>query len=146
MNSICLILLSILLLSTTASAIVETNTTLLLEDNLVILLDYSGNSVPYRENIQHHALHSIQNIKNDSNVSIVVYGGFINSTELYRMDSQDNRSRLKEFVLNIIGKYGDAAYNNGEEGFEKARKILYNSTGTEQILLISGGVISDGRK
>ncbi len=143
--TICLILFSTLLLSITASAEIEINTTLPLEDNLVILLDYSGGTVGFREDIQAHAIHSIQNVENDSNVSIVVYGGFINNTELYRMDNQKNRSILEDFVHNITGRYGDVAYNNGDKGFEEAKKILDNSTGTKQIILISSGVISDGR-
>ncbi len=142
---VCLIIFLTLLLSITASAEIELNTTLPLEDNLVILLDYSGSTSGFREYIQSHAIHSIQNVENDSNVSIVVYGGFIKSTELYRMDNPDNRSILEDFVRNITGKYGDAAYNNGDKGFEEAGEILYNSTGTKQILWISSGVISDGR-
>lgn len=143
----CLILfLTLLLLSITASAEIEINTTLLLEDNLVILLDYSGSTIGFREYIQSHAIHSIQNVENNSNVSIVVYGGFIKSTELYRMDNPENRSILEDFVHNLTGKYADAAYNNGDQGFEEARSILNNSTGTRQILLISSGVISEGRK
>lgn len=143
--SVCLILSLTLILSITASAEIETNTTLPLEDNLVILLDYSGSSIGFREYIQSHAIHSIQNVENDSNVSIVVYGGFIKSTELYRMDNPENKSILEDFVHNLTGKYADAAYNNGDQGFEEARRILHNSTGTKQILFISSGVISDGR-
>ena len=137
LHTIYLVLFSILLLSSTASAVVEINITL--EDNLVILLDYSGSTVPFREYIQSNALYSIQNIDNDSNVSIVIYGGFIKSTELYHMNNQEKRRLLKEFVRNIIGIQGDAARDNIYEGFDEARKILYNSTGTKQIVLISDG-------
>lgn len=139
LHSICLILFSILLLSNVVSAEVEINTTL--EDNIVILLDYSGSTISFRENIQSNALYSIRNIKHDSNISVVFYGGFIKSTKLYYMDTLENKKILEEFVLNITGKNGDVATDNIDEGFEEARKILLNTTGTKQIVLISDGNI-----
>lgn len=140
--TICLTLFSILLLSITSSAEVEINTTL--EDNLVILLDYSGSTVSFRPSIQSNAIYSIQNIEYDSNVSVVVYGGYIKNSNVYSADTQDNRTILKGFVRNITGKEGDAARDNIYEGFNESRKILYNSTGTKQIVLISDGNV-DGK-
>lgn len=142
LHSICLILVSILLLSSTASAVVETNTTL--SDNLVILLDYSGSTVSFRPYIQSNAIYSIQNIEDDSNVSVVVYGGYIKNSNVYSTDTQDNRTILEGFVRNITGIEGDAARDNISDGFIEARKILYNSTGTKQIVLISDGNV-DGK-
>ncbi len=143
LHSICLILVSILLLlSNIASAVVEINTTY--EDNLVILLDYSGTTIPFRPYIQSNALYSIQNIEDKSNVSVVVYGGFINNSNVYPMDTQKNRTILEDFVRNITGNEGDAARDNISDGFIEARKILYNSTGTKQIVLISDGNV-DGK-
>jgi len=56
----------------------EINTTL--EDNLIILLDYSGSTLTFREYIQSNALYSIQNIAPESNASVVFFGGFIKSS------------------------------------------------------------------
>jgi hypothetical protein len=142
LHSICLILFSILLLSSIAYAEIEINTTL--EDNLVILLDYSGSTAQFREYIQSNALYSIRNIDNSSNVSVLFYGGFIKSSNLYPMDFLENRTILEEFIRNIKGKEGDAARDNIYEGFNEARKILDKSTGTKQIVLISDGNL-DGR-
>lgn len=140
--SIYLVLFSILLISNIASAEVEINATL--EDNIVILLDYSFSTTPFREYIQSNAIYSIQNIEPDSNVSVIVYGGFIKNSNLYHMDSLENRTILEEFVHNVKGKEGDVAKDNIYEGFDDARKTLYNSTGTKQIALISDGNL-DGK-
>ncbi len=140
--TICLILFSTLLLSINASAEVEINTTL--EDNLVILMDYSGSTIYFRPYIQSNAIYSIQNIEDDSNISIVVYGGYIKNSNVYSTDTQDNRTILEGFVRNITGKEGDAARDNISDGFNEARKILYKSTGTKQIVLISDGNV-DGK-
>lgn len=150
--SICLILFSILILSSIASAEIEINTTL--EDNLVILLDYSssgGSSGCYldigsidctRKSIQSNAIYFIRNIEDDINVSVVVYGGFVNSSNVYSMDSQDNRSTIEKFIYNDTLNRSLFLRDNIYEGFDEAKKILYNSTGTKQILLFSNGKIN----
>jgi hypothetical protein len=117
---ICLILFLTLLLPSIASAKVQINTTI--EDNLVILIDYSGSTLGFRDEIQTHTINSIRSVENDANVSIVVYGGFIKRTELYPMDSQENRSILENFVHNLTGKYGDVAYNNGIKALRRQEK------------------------
>lgn len=139
---IFLILFVTQILFITASAEVEINATL--EDNLVILLDYSGSTVSFRPYIQSNAIYAIQNIECDSNVSVMVYGGYIKNSNAYSTDTQDNRTILEGFVRNITGKEGDAARDNIYDGFIEARKILYNSTGTKQIVLISDGNV-DGK-
>ncbi len=136
--TIGLILFSTLLLSITASAEVEINTSL--EDNLVILMDYSGSATDFRPYIQSNVIYSIQNIESYSNVSVVVYGGYIRNSNVYSMDTQDNRTILEGFVLNI-NDGGYASRDNIYDGFDEARKILYNSIGTKQIVLISDGNI-----
>ncbi|MCK4797036.1 MAG: VWA domain-containing protein, partial [Spirochaetes bacterium] len=141
-HSIYLVLFLILLISNIASAEVEINATL--EDNLVILLDYSGSTVQFREAIESNAIYSIQNIESDTNVSVVVYGGFTKKSNLYPLDSLENRTTLENFVLNIKGKEGDVTKGYIYEGFDEARKILNNSTGTKQIALISDGNL-DGK-
>ena len=140
--TVCLILFSPLVLSTAASDEVEINTTL--EDNLVILMDYSGSTSSFRQYIQSNAIYSIQNMEAGSNVSIVVYGGYIKNSNVYSTDTQDNRTILEGFVRNIIYKEGDAAKDNISDGFIEARKILYNSTGSKQMALISDGNV-DGK-
>ena len=140
--TICLILFSTLLLSIIGAAEVEINATL--EDNLVILLDYSGSTISLRPSIQANAIYSIQKIEDYSNVSVVVYGGYIKNSNVYSAEPQENRTILEGFVRNITGKEGDAARDNISDGFIEARKILYNSTGTKQIVLISDGNV-DGK-
>ena len=149
--SICLIPFSILLLSGIASAENEINTTS--DNNLVILLDYSssgGSSGCYldigsndctRKSIQSNAIYFIHNIEDNTNVSVVIYGGFVNSSNVYSMDSQDNRSMLEKFIYNDTQHRSLFVRDNIYEGFDEAKKILYNSTGTKQILLFSNGKI-----
>ncbi|MCZ7357213.1 MAG: VWA domain-containing protein [Candidatus Methanoperedens sp.] len=137
LSTICIILSFTLLLSIIGTAEVEINATL--EDNLVILLDYSGSTASLRPYIQSNAIYSIHNIEADSNVSVVVYGDGIKNSNVYSTNTQDNRTILERFVRNITGKEGDVARDNIYEGFDEARKILYNSTGTKQIVLISDG-------
>ncbi len=142
LSTIFIILYLTLLLSIIVTAEVEINTTL--EDNLVILLDYSGSTVSFRPYIQLNAIYSIQNIEDYSNISVVIYGGYIKNSKVHSADTQENKTILEEFVRNINGKEGDAARDNIFDGFDKAGKILYNSTGTKQIVLISDGNL-DGK-
>lgn len=149
--SIGLISFSILLLSGIASAENEINTTL--DNNLVILLDYSssgGSSGCYldigsddctRKSIQSNAIYFIRNIEDNTNVSVVIYGGFVNSSNVYSTDSQNNRSILEKFIYNDTLHRSLFLRDNIYEGFDEAKKILYNSTGTKQILLFSNGKI-----
>jgi hypothetical protein len=122
----------------TASATeVEINATV--EDNIVILLDYSASATNFRPYIQSNAVYSVQNIQADVNVSVVVYG-----SNVYSVDYQDNRTILEEFIYNISGKEGYASRDNITGGFDTARNILNNSTGSKQIIMFSEGNI-DGK-
>ncbi len=130
------LIFSLTLFLPAASADTEINITL--EDNLVILLDYSGSTAPFREYIQSNAIYSVRSIGDYSNISVVFYGGFIKSSVA------ENRTGLEEFIRSVTGKSGDAARDNIYQGFDEAGRILNNSTGTKQIVLISDGNL-DGR-
>lgn len=127
-STICIILS----FSIIGSAEVEINTTL--EDNLVILLDYSGSATDFRPYIQSNAIYSVHNIQDEVNVSVVVYG-----SNIYSIDYQDNRTILEEFIYNVSKEEGYASRDNITGGFDEARKILNKSADTKQIIMFSDG-------
>lgn len=124
------------------NSVAETEINVTLEDNVVILLDYSKglddvHLFYIRSNVQEGFKNTVK-----SNISIIAYGygnSTINKTNLTYSD-------LREFLQSTPRQINDipGRNNNGDniyQAFNETKSILYNATGSKQIILISNGYI-----
>ncbi len=140
------IILALLILSLLPiNSVAETEINVTLEDNVVILLDYStGLDDVHWFYIKSNVVEGFKNTVK-SNISIIAYG-YGNSTI---SKSNLTYSDLREFLQSTPRQLTDMPGRNNKgdniyQAFNETKSILYNATGSKQIILISNGYI-DGK-